>query len=135
MSDEITALLHTSMPFCARFGMRGVESSPEQVVVEVDWSEDLCTTGGVLHGGVLMSLADTAGAVCAFSNLPDGASFTTTIESKTNFLRAATEGTLTVRSSPVHVGRTTIVVQTDVTRDDGKLVTRTTQTQAVLGAG
>ena len=77
-----------------------------------------------------MALADTAGAVCAFANLPDGASFTTTIESKTNFLGAVTEGTVRATARPLHVGRTTIVVETEARVDD-RLVAKTTQTQAV----
>ena len=130
MSAEITDLLHASMPLCRTLGVRGVESTPERVVVELEWSEDLCTTGGILHGGALMAVADTAGAVCAFSNLPDGASFTTTIESKTNFLGAVTDGTVRVTSRPLHVGRSTIVVETELHSGD-RLVAKTTQTQAV----
>lgn len=87
--------------------------------------------GGALHGGLLMAVADGVGGLCAFLNLPDGAS-TSTIESKTNFFRAVTEGEITITSIPLHVGRTTVVVQTDVTRVDGKAVSRTTQTQAVI---
>ena len=68
----------------------------------------------------------------AFFNLPEGAGGTSTIESKTNFFRAVTEGTITITATPLHAGRRTVVVQTDITRADGKLVTRTTQTQAVL---
>lgn len=78
-----------------------------------------------------MAFADTVGAVCAVANLPHGAS-TSTIESKTNFFRAVREGTVTATSLPLHVGRTTIVVQTDLTGDNGKPVARVTQTQAVL---
>lgn len=78
-----------------------------------------------------MAFADTAGAVCAVVNLPQGAS-TSTIESKTNFFRAVRDGVVTAASIPLHVGRTTIVVQTDLTDDNGKLVARVTQTQAVL---
>ena len=86
------------------------------------------------HGGVLMSAADSVGAVCAFLNLPEGAT-TSTIESKTNFFRGVREGTVHTVSRPLHVGRTTIVVQTDLTDDRGKRVAQVTQTQAVLAAG
>ncbi len=92
-----------------------------------------CTAGGVLHGGALMSFADTLGAVCAFLNLPAGAS-TGTIESKTNFLRPVREGEVEGVARPVHVGRTTIVVQTEARDPTGTLVSLTTQTQAVLPA-
>ena len=87
---------------------------------------------GVLHGGAIMVLADTLGAVCAFLNLPDGAT-TSTIESKTNFFRAVRGGAAHATTTPLHVGRTTIVVQTDVRDDDGKRVALVTQTQAVIG--
>jgi uncharacterized protein (TIGR00369 family) len=81
----------------------------------------------VIHGGALMALADNLGAVCAFLNLPPGA-MTSTIESKTNFFRPVTQGTVHGASTPLHVGRTTIVVQTDLRDDAGKRVTLVTQT-------
>jgi len=126
-----TAFAHESMPFAAELGLVVESSSAEQVVGRATWRPDRCTVGGALHGGYLMALADSVGALCATSNLPDGAG-TSTIESKTNFLRGVTEGGITVTSTPLHVGRTTVVVVTDITRADGRLVTRTTQTQAVL---
>jgi len=133
MTDEaLTQLAHQSMPFAAELGLTVESGSPAQVVGRASWQADRCTVGGALHGGYLMALADSVGALCAHLNLPAGAG-TSTIESKTNFLRAATEGDVTISSTPLHVGRTTIVVVTDITRADGKLVTRTTQTQAVLG--
>ena len=103
----------------------------EEVDATLEWSPELCTAAGVLHGGVLMTLADTAGAVCAFFNLPPGAR-TVTIESKTNFLGAIREGDVLARARPLHVGKTTIVVETDVLDASGRRVARTTQTQAVL---
>lgn len=129
--DTLTSLAHTQMPFTEALGLRIETGAPDEVVGTIDWAPDRCTAGGVAHGGYLMAAADSVGAMCAVLNLPEGA-ITSTIESKTNFLRAFTEGTATIRSTPVHVGRTTIVVQTDVTRADGKLVIRTTQTQAVI---
>lgn len=121
------------MPLCATLGFRTVTNSRELVEMEVEWAESLCTTAGLLHGGVLMALADSTGAACAFANLPEGAAGTSTIESKTNFLGAVREG-MTVRaaSRPLHAGSTTIVVETEVRTSDGKLVAKTTQTQAVL---
>ena len=96
------------------------------------WVERLCTAGGVLHGGALISLADTAGAFCAFLNLPEGASGTATIESKTNFFAAVRAGSVRARSRPLHRGRTTIVVETDLFDDRERHVARVTQTQAIL---
>src|SRR3954469_22907180 len=120
-----TAELHALIPMAATFGMRLTEATPQDVGVELDWREDLCTAGGVLHGGALMSLADTAGAVCAFLNLPAGAKGTTTIESKTNLLAAVRGGTVTATSYPIHAGRTLVVVETDVRNADGRLVSKT----------
>lgn len=136
MSDDdeaarLTAMFRTQMPFTEQLGLEVVRGTADEVVAIAEWDERRCTAGGVLHGGYLMGLADSSGAACALFNLPPD-SLTTTIESKTNFFRPVTDGAVTVRSTPVHVGRTTIVVQTDVTRSDGALVTRTTQTQAVL---
>jgi uncharacterized protein (TIGR00369 family) len=130
--DALTAMLHEMMPLTALLGFEGIESGQGRVVVRGEWAAERCTAGGSLHGAFLMALADSAAATCAFLNLPDGA-VTTTIEAKTNFLRAVSGGAVLATATPVHVGRTTIVLQTDVTRHDGKLVTRTTQTQAVIG--
>lgn len=121
------------MPFAAELGLEILSGDASGVVGRARWGIDRCTVGNALHGGYLMSLADSVGALCAFFNLPKGAS-TSTIESKTNFFRGVTDGEVVVTSVPVHVGRTTVVVQTDITRaGDGRLVTRTIQTQAVLG--
>ena len=128
----LTAFVNDLMPFGAVIGLKVVSNAADKSVGIADWAPERCTVGTALHGGYLMALADSMGAVCAFANLPAGAAGTSTIESKTNFLRAATEGPITIVSTPIHVGRTTIVVQTDILRPDGKIVTRTTQTQAVL---
>jgi 1,4-dihydroxy-2-naphthoyl-CoA hydrolase len=124
--------LASMMPVADLLGIRFVEASPALVVAEIDHRAELCTAGGLLHGGIIMTLADTAGAACAFLNLPDGAG-TSTIESKTNFLRSVLSGTVRAASQPLHVGRRVIVVETDVTEGD-RLVARVTQTQAVLTA-
>jgi uncharacterized protein (TIGR00369 family) len=119
------------MPFAKLVGAELVSASPEEVRGRVEWAPERCTTGGILHGGVLMALADSTGAYCAVLNLPPGAG-TATIESKTNFFRAVHEGFVESLSVPLHVGRTTIVVQTDLFDDRGRRVARVTQTQAVL---
>ena len=80
-----------------------------------------------------MAYADTLGAICAFLNLPQGTT-TSTIESKTNFFRGVREGSVHSTTRPLHVGRTTIVVQTDLTDDRGKRVAQVTQTQAVIAS-
>lgn len=132
MSDDgLTAMLHDTMPLCATLGVRARSLSPESVSAELDWAPELCTGGGVLHGGTLMALADSVGAACAFANLPDGAIGTTTIESKTNLIGAVTEGTAIATATPLHTGRTTIVIETEIRVGD-RLVSKTTQTQAVL---
>jgi 1,4-dihydroxy-2-naphthoyl-CoA hydrolase len=120
------------MPLCATLGMRQVAATMDEVVLELDWAPELCTSNSILHGGATMALADSAGALCAFLNLPDGAAGTSTIESKTNFLGGLREGTLTATASPLHVGGTTIVVETVVRDGAGRLVAKTTQTQVVL---
>jgi uncharacterized protein (TIGR00369 family) len=127
---ELTEVVNAQMPLGTTLDIRTFGDA-EEVEATLQWAPELCTAGGVLHGGVLMALADSAGALCAFLNLPEGAS-TTTIESKTNFLGAVREGGVRARSRPLHVGRTTIVVETDVLDASGRRVARTTQTQAVL---
>ena len=118
------------MPFAVMLGMELVEVGPEQVRGSLEWSPERCTTGGLMHGGTLMALADTCGAVCAFLNLPEGAHGTATIESKTNFMRAVREGGVTATSRPLHSGRTMIVLETELARADGKLVAKVMQSQA-----
>ena len=130
--DEATALIRSSMPLCATLGMRATAADPAEVRVEIDWAPGLCTSGEVLHGGVVMALADSAGATCAYLNLPDGATGTTTIESKTNFLGAVREGVATATARPLHAGSTTVVVETLVTDAHGGAVAKVTQTQLVL---
>jgi len=125
------------MPHAAALGITLDHATAEKVRGALAWAEDRCTIGGVLHGGVLMTLADSVGAVCAYLSLPTGAT-TSTIESKANFFRAVRSGAVHATSRPLHVGRSFIVVQTDLTDDRGKPVGQTTQTQAVLhltGAG
>ena len=119
------------MPFATLIGAELVSASPEEARGRMEWAPERCTTGGVLHGGVLMALADSVGAYCAVLNLPAGAG-TATIESKTNFFRAVREGFVEAVSTPLHVGRTTIVIQTDLLDENGRRVARVTQTQAVL---
>jgi len=127
---EPQALL-AAMPFAVACGIELHAVAPEEVHASLASAPERGTAGAVLHGGALMTLADTAGAVCAFLNLPVGAS-TSTLESKTNFFRAVRAGAVTAVARPLHAGRTTIVVQTDVFDDDGRRVAQTTQTQAIL---
>jgi 1,4-dihydroxy-2-naphthoyl-CoA hydrolase len=127
-----TEQLHGLLPLAATLGIRLVHAEPDEVRLEMDWREELCTAGGVLHGGALMSLADTAGGVCAYLNLAADGEGTTTIESKTNLLAAVRTGTVTARATPLHVGSRLIVVETELRSDDDRLVAKTSQTQAVL---
>lgn len=129
-----TEFMRTTMPFAATLRIEALEFGAAAVHLRMAWDERLCTSAGLLHGGVLMALADTCGGACAFANLPEGAGGTATIESKTNFLRGVREGWLTAVSRPLHIGRTTIVVETELHDDAGRLVAKTTQTQAVLPA-
>jgi 1,4-dihydroxy-2-naphthoyl-CoA hydrolase len=128
---EATSLFHRTMPFTERLGIEVLAQSPELVRSRLAWDAALCTLGAVLHGGVLMSLADATAAVCAHLNLPEGAQGTTTIESKTNFLRPVRAGHAVASARPLHRGRTVVVVETEVHDDEGRLVAKVTQTQAV----
>jgi 1,4-dihydroxy-2-naphthoyl-CoA hydrolase len=134
VDDSLTAMIREAMPLAALLGFEAVEGGPGGVTLRGAWAAERCTAAGVLHGGYLMALADSAAATLAFLNLTAGAT-TSTIEAKTNFLAAVREGTVTARAELVHKGRTTIVVQTDVTDDAGRLASRTLQTQAVLQGG
>ena len=121
------------MPFAVVLGIELQAASAEEVTATMAWRDQLCTTFGAMHGGAMMAMADSVGALCGFLNLPAGAN-TSTIESKTNFFRGVREGSVHATSRPLHVGRTTIVIQTDLLDDRGKRVAQVTQTQAVLAA-
>ncbi|MGW5128544.1 PaaI family thioesterase [Streptomyces cyslabdanicus] len=125
--------LLAAMPFAGRLGVELHEATPDRAVGSLPWSPEVCTAGGVLHGGALMALADSVGAVCAYLNLPPGAG-TSTVESKTNFLRPVASGRVHATARPLHVGGTLVVVQTDLRDDKDRLVGQTTQTQIVLAA-
>lgn len=126
-----TGFIQAAMPMCATLGITARTLTARRVELSMEWSETLCTSHGLLHGGALMALADSAGGATAFLNLPDGAVGTSTIESKTNFLGAVVEGTVDAMSTPLHVGSTTMVIETEI-RNGDRLVAKVTQTQAVL---
>jgi 1,4-dihydroxy-2-naphthoyl-CoA hydrolase len=130
--DAIEQLTRDPLPFAKLLGIKFLTATPESVTAEMTVREDLCTRPAILHGGAIMALADTLGACATSVNIRDGAS-TTTIESKTNFLAPAPVGT-TVRAecTPIHRGRRTMVWQTRITSDKGKLLAIVTQTQMVL---
>lgn len=119
-------------PLAGTLGIELTDAAPEEVRGGMDWAPERCTAGGVLHGGALMAFADTLGGVCAFLNLPEGATTTATVESKTNFFRAVREGRVEAVTRPLHVGRSFIVVQTDLLDTEQRRVAQVTQTQAVL---
>lgn len=131
-SDQATEEFRSLMPLAATLGIVVIRYEPAEVRARLAWSPELCTVGGVLHGGALMALADSTGGACAMLNLPSGARGTTTIESKTNFVRAVREGGAVATSRPLHAGRTIVVVETDVRDDEDRLVARVMQSQLVL---
>jgi 1,4-dihydroxy-2-naphthoyl-CoA hydrolase len=130
-ADQSPADLLATIPYSVALGMTLDEATPQLVRGRLPWSPERCTTSGVMHGGAVMSLADTVGAVCAVLNLPAGAG-TATVQSATNFFRGVRDGTLHATARPLHVGRSFIVVRTDLTDDQDRPVGQTTQTQAVL---
>jgi uncharacterized protein (TIGR00369 family) len=133
VNDSDYAQLRDAMPFASKLAMEIERASAERVTAKLAWAPDLCTTGGIMHGGALMSLADSAGAICAFLNLPPNAT-TATIASTTNMLRAVRGGEVTAETRPLHVGRTVIVVQTELRDSEERLVAQVMQTQGVLAA-
>jgi 1,4-dihydroxy-2-naphthoyl-CoA hydrolase len=134
MPDDVRKKIQDTLNplFPGLMGMEIGEVSPERVVATMLVRPDLCTTGETLHGGAIMAFADTLGAIGTIVNLPQGAR-TVTIESKTNFIGAARVGTrVTGETTPLHRGRTTMVWQTLIKNESGKLCAAVTQTQMVL---
>src|SRR5256885_15815544 len=105
VDHEQTEAIRQLVPFAAALGVEVIASRPDEVRARVEWRPERCTTGGVLHGGVIMSLADTTGATCAFQNLPEGAAGATTIESQTHFLPPVRDGYAEAGSPPPPAGR------------------------------
>ena len=129
MSEPVD--LAALMPFALTTGVTIDSATKNEVIGRLPYDESRTTAGGALHGGALMTLADSIGAVCAFLNLPDGAT-TSTTSSSTVFLRAVRGGDVTATARPLHAGRRTIAVTTDLRDIEGRLVAQVTQTQAVL---
>ena len=130
MDPQLTTMIRASMPFAEVLGIDVESAEASAARATVVWAAERCTVGGMLHGGYLMAVADSVGGLFASLHVPAGGT-TATIESKTNFLRPCTAGTLTVTATPVHIGRSTIVVQTDIADGDERLVSRTIQTQTI----
>ena len=132
MATDLGALI-ALMPFAADLGIELEEASPDRVVATLPWAPRLCTAGGILHGGALMTLADSAGGLVAFLGLADGAT-TATITSTTHMFRSVLAGPVRAVALPLHRGRSTVSVQTSVSGPDGTLVAQTTQVQAIRPA-
>jgi 1,4-dihydroxy-2-naphthoyl-CoA hydrolase len=123
----------TKLPFAELKGVVFTEASLERVVARMLIRPDLCTANNIIHGGAIMAFADSVGAMATVINLPADAKGTTTLESKTNFISGAKEGTTLIAiATPVHRGRRTQVWQTRLESEEGKLVALVTQTQMVL---
>jgi 1,4-dihydroxy-2-naphthoyl-CoA hydrolase len=129
MSADLDALI-ALMPFAGHLGLILDEADASRVVIRLDWAPHLCTSGGVMHGGVLMSLADTAGALVTFLGLPEGKT-TATITSTSHMFRPVSGGTVRAVAVPVHRGRTTVTAETSVFDAEDRLVAQTLQVQAV----
>jgi 1,4-dihydroxy-2-naphthoyl-CoA hydrolase len=127
-----TEMIQGLMPLCATLGITADKLGPDEVVLSLDWAPTLTTGNDILHGGIVMALADSAGGACAFLNLPEGAGGTATIESKTNFLTATRSGTVKAHCHPLHIGKRVIVLETEIRGDNGKLAAKVIQTQAIL---
>jgi 1,4-dihydroxy-2-naphthoyl-CoA hydrolase len=133
MSEDPGAMA-ALMPFARHLGVTVDEAGPDQVVARLAWAPHLCTTAGIMHGGVLMSLADSAGALVTFLGLPEGAT-TATITSTSQLFRPVTGGTVRAVAVPLHRGRTTVTAQTRLYDAEDRLVAQTTQVQAVRPGG
>ena len=133
-TEHVSQFVADPLPFARLLGLELVTVTPDRVEAVLQVREELCTRPAVLHGGAVMALADTLGAIATVANLAEGTT-TTTIESKTNFFAAIPVGdTARAECTPLHRGRTTMVWQTTVTRSDGRVAALVIQTQLVLPA-
>lgn len=120
------------VPMAKTLGARTVSVSKDEIALALDWRPEITQPAGLLHGGAIMTLADTAGGALSYANLPEGSTGTSTIESKTNFLAAVQSGTVTATARILKAGRSVVVIETEVTDDTGRLIAKVTQTQIVL---
>ena len=133
-TESLSHFVTDPLPFAQLLGLELVSITPERVEAALQVREELCTRPAVLHGGAMMALADTLGAIATVANLAQGAT-TTTIESKTNFFAAIPVGdTVRAECTPLHRGRTTMVWQTKIMRSDGRVAALVIQTQLVIPA-
>jgi len=123
--------LMSLMPFAQQLGIEVSAADAERAEAQMAWAPNLCTAGGILHGGALMSLADSIGALVAYLGPPEGAS-TATITSTTQLFRPVSSGEVRARAEALHRGRTTVTVRTSLYDDNDRLVAQTTQVQAVI---
>jgi len=132
MMDKLTEMQETATPFCKLLGIKFLSAAPDRVSAEMVVRPEMCTEPAILHGGAMMSFADALGANATVLNLPQGA-WTTTIESKTNFLAPAPVGSRVIgECSAIHRGKRTMVWQTRISNEQGRLLAVVTQTQMVL---
>lgn len=130
--DQSEATTPAVMPLATTLGISFPEAGPDRVRATLDWREELCTAGGLMHGGALMALGDSAGGLCAFLNLPPGAAGTTTVASSTSFLSGVRGGTVEATARPLRAGRSIAAIEVELRDQDGKLVAKMTQSQMVL---
>lgn len=129
-AEEFLAAHHHNLG--AHLNIRFTDHKPDEISAEMDAGASHLTVGGRVHGGALMAFADTVAAFGAVLNLPSSRHSTTTLESKTNFFRAAMPGIVKAKAVPLHRGRSTMVWQTNISSPDGKLIAVVSQTQMVL---
>lgn len=129
LSEDRIGELSAASPFARTLGIELLEATPELVRARLRWRPELCTAGGIMHGGALMALADNCGGLCAMLNLPAGAESTATITSSTSFLRAVGGGEVTATTRPLHKARRLMLLETELHREDGALAAKVTQTQ------
>jgi uncharacterized protein (TIGR00369 family) len=132
MAADLDALV-ALMPLAADLGITLEEATTDRVVAVLPWAARLCTAGGILHGGAIMTLADSAGALVAYLGLPEGAS-TATLTSTTQLFRPVSAGAVRAVAVPLHRGRTAVTVQTTLRDGTGRLVAQTTQIQVIRTA-
>jgi len=130
--DSTSRNIEDAVPMAKTLGIRTVSASKDEIVLALDWRPEITQPAGLLHGGAIMALADTAGGSLSYANLPPGSVGTWTIESKINFLSAVKSGTVTATARVLKAGRSVVVVETEVTDDVGRLVAKVIQTQIVL---
>jgi uncharacterized protein (TIGR00369 family) len=113
-------------------GFRLESASRGRAVLRLDARDDHKQLNNVVHGGILAALADTAGAIAAYTTVPAGAVMAT-IELKINYLEAVPDGRIRAKARVLRTGRNFVVTECEIFDRNGTLAAKALLTYGAAG--